>query len=105
MAGEAKFTLKQLVAFIGVSSVISGAGGAGGAITIRTQDALQDERIDQHGRRISELCSQVAEVTRATALVHATVVGMGENVVELKTDTKEVQRLLNKLLGKIGDYQ
>lgn len=88
--------MRQLVTIAGTLSVISGAGGA---ITVKAQDAVQDERLEQHERQIAELRAQVLEGTKAATETRTTVQGLEGTVSEIKTDTKEIQRLLNRLIG------
>lgn len=93
---EPRFTMRQLVTIAGTLSAISGAGGA---FTVAAQDAVQDEQIAQHERQISELRAQVLEGTKAATETRTTVQGLEETVAEIKTDTKEIARLLNRLIG------
>lgn len=93
---EARFTMRQLVAISGAMSAISGAGGA---ITVKAQDAVQDERLAQHERQITELRAQVLEGTKAATETRETVRNLGEVVHEIQSDTKEIARLLNRLIG------
>lgn len=93
---EPRFTMRQLVTIAGTLSAISGAGGA---FTVAAQDAVQDEQIAQHERQISELRAQVLEGTKAATETRTTVQNLEATVVEIKTDTKEIARLLNRLIG------
>lgn len=94
---EARFTMRQLVAIAGTLSAISGAGGA---ITVKAQDAVQDERIEQHERQIAELRGQVLAATTAAIETRETVRGLARGVAEVQTDTKEIAKLLNRLIGE-----
>lgn len=93
---EARFTIRQLLVISGTASAVSGAGGA---FTVAAQDAVQDERIEQHERQISELRTQVLQGTQAATETRTTVKGLEAAVGEIQTDTKEIQRLLNRLIG------
>lgn len=93
---EARFTMRQLIAIAGSLSAISGAGGA---ITVKAQDAVQDERLEQHERQIEELRTQVLEGTKAATETRTTVQNLKDAVDEIRTDTKEIQRLLNRMIG------
>lgn len=93
---EARFTMRQLIAIAGSLSAISGAGGA---ITVKAQDAVQDERLEQHERQIAELRNQVLEGTKAATETKTTVQSLETAVAEIRVDTKEIQRLLNRLIG------
>mgnify|MGYP000122455853 CR=1 FL=1 len=93
---EARFTMRQLIAIAGSLSAISGAGGA---ITVKAQDAVQDERLEQHERQIEELRVQVLAGTQAATETRTTVKGLEHAVDDIRTDTKEIQRLLNRLIG------
>lgn len=93
---ETRFSLRQLLAIAGTLSAVSGAGGA---LTVRAQDAVQDERIEQHERQISELRAQVLAATTAATETRESVRGLEEPVSELRADIKEIQRLLNRLIG------
>lgn len=93
---EPRFTVRQVVAIAGTLSAVSGAGGA---FTVAAQDAVQDEQIAQHERQIAELREQVLKGTEAATETRTTVHGLESTVAEIKTDTKEIQRLLNRLIG------
>lgn len=93
---EARFTMRQLIAIAGTLSAVSGAGGA---FTVAAQDAVQDEQIAQHERQIAELRTQVLKGTEAATETRTTVKGLEAAVADIQTDTKEIQRLLNRLIG------
>lgn len=94
---EPRFTMRQLIAIAGTLSAVSGAGGA---FTVAAQDAVQDEQIAQHERQITELRTQVLESTKAATETRTTVKGLEVAVAEIQTDTKEIARLLNRLIGR-----
>lgn len=96
MSGEPKFTTKQVAALlVSVASVC----GAGGAITVKAQDAVQDQRLEQLEKQTAELRTQVLEGTKAATETRTTVKALEGDVDEIKADTKEIQRLLNRLIG------
>lgn len=99
-SSEPRFTVRQLVAIAGTLSAISGAGGA---FTVAAQDAVQDQRLEEHERAITELRGQVLEGTKAAMQTQTTVKSLGDDVDEIKADTKEIQRLLNRLIGGRGN--
>lgn len=102
MAGEAKFTVKQLVAIAGTLSALSGAGGAA---TVMAQDAVQDEKIATNTREIAELRRQMSVIAEATTSTRSTVTSLESDVSEIKGDTKEIQRLLNQIIGRNGGHR
>lgn len=93
---EPRFTVRQLVAIAGTLSAVSGAGGA---FTVAAQDAVQDEQLAQHERQISELRAQVLEGTKAATETRETVRNLEGSLGEVRKDTKEIARLLNRLIG------
>ena len=88
--------MRQLVTIAGTLSAISGAGGA---FTVAAQDAVQDEQIAQHERQIQELRDQVLEGTKAATETRETVRNLEGSLDEVQRDTKEIARLLNRLIG------
>lgn len=90
------FSLRAVLALLATTAGVSGFGGAA---TVAAQDAVQDERLEQHERQITELRAQVREGTEAATETRTTVHGLEATVGEIKTDTKEIQRLLYKLIG------
>ena len=96
MPAEPQFTLKQLVAGCSVVAAL----GAGGAYTLSAQDALQDERIYRNTGEIMSLRSQVSEISQAVMQTKTTLGRLEVDVNEIKDDTKENQRLLNRVLGR-----
>jgi hypothetical protein len=89
--------MRQLLAIAGTLSAISGAGGA---ITVKAQDAVQDERLEQHEREIGELRAEVAKISGVTTETAATVKGLEADVSTIAGDTKAIRSLLDQLLGR-----
>lgn len=90
------FSLRAVLALLATTAGVSGFGGAA---TVAAQDAVQDQRLAEHERAIFELRSQVLEGTKAATETRTTVKSLEGDVDEIKTDTKEIQRLLNRLIG------
>ncbi len=97
IVSEARFTLRQLIAIAGTLSAVSGAGGA--ITVIKAQDAVQNEILAQHERQIAELRGQVLEGTKAATETRETVRNLERALGEVQRDTKEIARLLNRLIG------
>lgn len=93
------FSLRAVLALLATTAGVSGFGGAA---TVAAQDAVQDAKLEEHSRALMELRAQVADVTRAATKIGTTVEGLDEDVDEIKDDTKEIQRLLNQIIGRNG---
>lgn len=94
------FSLKAVLAMMATTAGVSGFGGAA---TVAAQDAVQDSRLEEHSREIVELRRQVGAVTSSVDKIEATVEAQHEDVTEIKSDTKEIQRLLNQIIGRNGN--
>jgi len=99
VAGDPKFTTKQMATIVAVVASVAGAGGAG---TVLAQDAVQDAKIERNAAEIAELRRQVATVTSSVAKIESTVEAQGDDLDEIKSDTKEALRLLNQAIGRDG---
>lgn len=93
------FSLRAVIALVATTAGVSGFGGAA---TVAAQDAVQDSRLEEHSREIVELRRQVGAVTSSVDKIEATVDAQREDVQEIKGDTKEIQRLLNQIIGRNG---
>lgn len=97
MAAESKLSIKQVAGLVSAAVAVSGAGGA---YTVYSQDAVQDERIEANAKAIDELKVAVAAVQKTANTVETTIVSVERDVDEIKSDTKEVRRLLDRLIGE-----
>lgn len=99
MAGDPKFTTKQMATIVAVVASVAGAGGAG---TVLAQDAVQDAKIERNAAEIAELRRQVLTVTSVVDKIEAKVEAQRDDLNEIKSDTKEALRLLNQSIGRNG---
>jgi|TARA_Y100000296_G_C5119328_1_gene229515 hypothetical protein len=99
MSAEPKFTLKQVLCIV---TVAIAASGGGAAYTVSASDAVQDSRIEAVEKAVDRLKVETSETHDSVLVVGAQTEHIAEDVAELKDDTKDIQRLLNRLIERTG---
>ena len=81
-----------------IAAVVSAVSGAGGALTVRAQDADQDRELAVLDTRVGVVEGEIATLRKNSESTRVDAAATRQAVKGLQEDMQEVERLLRKLV-------
>jgi hypothetical protein len=94
------FSMKQVLSISGICIAVAGSGGA---LSVRADDAEQNEKLAVHSSEISVLKESASDLREDLTETRDAVIVMGPQVEAIEEDVTDIKRDIKEILRAVAE--